>query len=135
MFEGIFQCPCTYFLILHHPFLSACISPNPRKGFLKYPSSGKSSGVVTNAGYADKNSLKADSIKILFDAGARVNTVLDNARELKIDLSVVPDLILSHSHDDHTTGWLPIRKEMSAIRPGALSVTHVAPGFFDTRHG
>jgi 7,8-dihydropterin-6-yl-methyl-4-(beta-D-ribofuranosyl)aminobenzene 5'-phosphate synthase len=77
--------------------------------------------------------VEADSIKILFDAGARVNTVLDNAKELKIDLSVVPDLILSHSHDDHTTGWLPIRKEMSAIRSGALSVTHVAPGFFDAR--
>ena len=77
--------------------------------------------------------VEADSVKILFDAGARENTVMDNAKELKIDLSVVPDLILSHSHDDHTTGWLPIRKSMSAIRPGALSVTHVAPGFFDVR--
>ncbi len=77
--------------------------------------------------------VEADSIKILFDAGGRETTVLNNAREMKIDLSVVPTLILSHNHDDHTAGWLPLRRSMSSINQQALSVTHVAPGFFDTR--
>ncbi len=77
--------------------------------------------------------IEADSIRILFDAGARDSTVLNNVKELKIDLTVVPTLILSHNHDDHTTGWLPLRRSMSSINQQALSVTHVAPGFFDTR--
>jgi 7,8-dihydropterin-6-yl-methyl-4-(beta-D-ribofuranosyl)aminobenzene 5'-phosphate synthase len=77
--------------------------------------------------------VEADSVRILFDAGAREKTVLENSKELKIDLSNVPTLILSHWHDDHTTGWLPLRNAMSAINENALAVTHVAPGFFDTR--
>src|SRR5277367_6070407 len=47
--------------------------------------------------------VEADGHKILFDTGARPNTVLENARELKLDLSDVQDVILSHFHDDHTT--------------------------------
>ncbi len=48
--------------------------------------------------------VESDGHKILFDTGARPNTVLENAKELKIDLSDVQDVILSHFHDDHTTG-------------------------------
>ena len=77
--------------------------------------------------------VEADSIKILFDAGARENTVLNNVKDMKIDLSDVPTLVLSHNHDDHTTGWLPLRRSMSSVNQNALAITHVAPGFFDTR--
>jgi 7,8-dihydropterin-6-yl-methyl-4-(beta-D-ribofuranosyl)aminobenzene 5'-phosphate synthase len=77
--------------------------------------------------------VEADSVKILFDAGARQRTVLDNAKEMGIDLSTVPYLLLSHSHDDHTGAWLSLRKEVSAVNKNALAVTLVAPGFFDTR--
>jgi len=77
--------------------------------------------------------VEADSIKILFDAGARENTVLNNVKEMKIDLSDVPTLVLSHNHDDHTTGWLPLRRSMSIVNQNSLAITHVAPGFFDTR--
>lgn len=77
--------------------------------------------------------VEADSIQILFDAGARENTVLQNAREMHIDLSRVKYIILSHDHDDHTTGWMPIRKAMSEKNKDAVSVTHVGYGLFDTR--
>ena len=77
--------------------------------------------------------VEADSIKILFDAGSHERTVLDNCKEMNIDLSKVQNLILSHNHWDHTKGWLTLRKEMSFINKNALSVTHVAPGIFDTR--
>jgi len=77
--------------------------------------------------------VEADSIKILFDTGGRETTVLENCKELNIDLSNVLTLVLSYSHNDHTTGWLPLRNAMSAINKKALSLTHVAPGFFDTR--
>lgn len=77
--------------------------------------------------------VEADSIKILFDAGGRKTTVLENCKELNIDLSGVSSLILSHNHGDHTAGWLPLRNAMKVINSNALSVTHAARGLFDTR--
>jgi 7,8-dihydropterin-6-yl-methyl-4-(beta-D-ribofuranosyl)aminobenzene 5'-phosphate synthase len=79
--------------------------------------------------------VEADGRKILFDTGARPNTVLENARELKLDLSDVQDVILSHFHDDHTTGLLTLRREFSKSNPKALSRVHVANGIFLERRG
>src|SRR5882762_2787247 len=77
--------------------------------------------------------VEADSVKILFDAGSHERTVLDNCKEMKIDLSTVQYLVLSHSHSDHTTGWMPLRRELSMINKDALSITYVAAGIFDIR--
>ncbi|MDE3235286.1 MAG: MBL fold metallo-hydrolase [Bacteroidota bacterium] len=77
--------------------------------------------------------IEVDSNKLLFDAGGRERTVLENAKELNIDLSTVPTLVLSHWHDDHTKGWLTLRKAMVSVAPTALSKTHVAKVFFDVR--
>src|SRR6202000_60945 len=77
----------------------------------------------------------ADGHKILFDTGAHPNTVLENAKELKIDLSDVQDVILSHFHDDHTTGLMTLRNELSKKNPAALSRVHVAKGIFLERRG
>jgi 7,8-dihydropterin-6-yl-methyl-4-(beta-D-ribofuranosyl)aminobenzene 5'-phosphate synthase len=74
--------------------------------------------------------VEADGHKILFDTGARPNTVLENAKELKIDLSDVQDVILSHFHDDHTTGLMTLRRAFAAKNPNALSRVHVAKGIF-----
>ena len=79
--------------------------------------------------------VEADGRKILFDTGARPNTVLENARELKLGLSDVQDVILSHFHDDHTTGLLTLRREFSKSNPKALSRVHVANGIFLERRG
>jgi 7,8-dihydropterin-6-yl-methyl-4-(beta-D-ribofuranosyl)aminobenzene 5'-phosphate synthase len=68
----------------------------------------------------------ADGHRILFDTGAHPDTVLRNARELKIDLSNVPDVILSHHHLDHTAGLVTLRREY----PSALSRAHVGKGIF-----
>ena len=46
----------------------------------------------------------ADGHRILFDTGARPDTVLNNSRDLKIDLTNVPDVILSHNHGDQQRG-------------------------------
>ena len=77
--------------------------------------------------------VEVDGYRILFDTGARPETVLRNAKELKIDLSTVTDVILSHYHDDHTGGLLTLRKELSATNPTALSRVHVAKGMFELR--
>ncbi|HVS89217.1 MAG TPA: MBL fold metallo-hydrolase [Candidatus Acidoferrum sp.] len=77
--------------------------------------------------------VEADGRKILYDTGARPNTVLENAHELKIDLSVVQDVILSHFHADHTTGLITLRRELSYTNPAALSRVHVSQGIFLSR--
>jgi 7,8-dihydropterin-6-yl-methyl-4-(beta-D-ribofuranosyl)aminobenzene 5'-phosphate synthase len=74
--------------------------------------------------------VEADGRRILFDTGLRPETVLQNARELDIDLSTVTDVVLSHHHGDHTGGLLALRRELSAKNPTALSRIHVAPGIF-----
>lgn len=75
----------------------------------------------------------ADGRQILFDTGARPDTVLANARELKINLAGVQQVILSHNHADHTGGLLKLRRELSASTPSALSVAHVSKGIFLSR--
>ncbi len=79
--------------------------------------------------------VEADGHKILFDTGARPRTVLENARELKIDLSDVQDVVLSHFHDDHTTGLMTLRREFAKQNPAALSRVHVGKGIFLERRG
>lgn len=77
--------------------------------------------------------VEADGNRILYDTGARPTTVLENARELKIDLAGVRDVILSHNHGDHTGGLVTLRRELSRQNPAALSRAHVAPGIFYSR--
>jgi len=79
--------------------------------------------------------VEADGHKILYDTGARPTTVLENARELKLDLSDVRDVILSHFHDDHTTGLMTLRREFAKSNPAAFSRVHVAQGIFLERRG
>jgi 7,8-dihydropterin-6-yl-methyl-4-(beta-D-ribofuranosyl)aminobenzene 5'-phosphate synthase len=77
----------------------------------------------------------ADGHRILFDTGARPETVLNNARELKVDLTNVPDVILSHNHGDHTGGLITLRRAVRDKNPAALAVTHVGEGIFLKRDG
>ncbi len=75
----------------------------------------------------------ADGHALLYDTGDHVDTVLKNAESLKIDLSAVPDVVLSHFHSDHTTGFIPLRKAMMAKNPAALARAHVGEGIFTPR--
>jgi len=77
--------------------------------------------------------VEVDGYRVLFDTGARPETVLHNAEELKIDLSQVVDVVLSHNHDDHTGGLLTLRQALRAKNPHALSRAHVAEGIFAPR--
>jgi len=74
--------------------------------------------------------VEADGRRILYDTGARPETVLANAREMGVDLSTVEDVILSHHHGDLTGGVLTLRKALMAKNPKALSRVHVGEGFF-----
>ena len=77
--------------------------------------------------------VEADGRRILFDTGARPRTVLENARDLKIDLGRVTEVVVSHNHGDHTGGLLTLRRELSKQNPAALSRVHVGHGAFFPR--
>jgi 7,8-dihydropterin-6-yl-methyl-4-(beta-D-ribofuranosyl)aminobenzene 5'-phosphate synthase len=77
--------------------------------------------------------VEADGKRILLDTGARPGTVLQNAAELKIDLSDVKEVVLTHNHPDHVGGLLTLQKEMAKKNPAALSIAHVSRGIFFSR--
>jgi 7,8-dihydropterin-6-yl-methyl-4-(beta-D-ribofuranosyl)aminobenzene 5'-phosphate synthase len=79
--------------------------------------------------------VEADGHRLLFDTGARPDTVLKNARELGIDLSGVTEAVLSHHHGDHTGGLLTLRRELMKANPAALSRVYVGSGLFLSRSG
>ncbi len=77
--------------------------------------------------------VEADGQRILFDTGARPDTVLSNAKELGVDLSNITGVILSHNHSDHTGGLMTLRQAMLAKNPAALSQAYAGKGIFAAR--
>jgi 7,8-dihydropterin-6-yl-methyl-4-(beta-D-ribofuranosyl)aminobenzene 5'-phosphate synthase len=77
--------------------------------------------------------LESGGRKLLIDTGARPDVVLKNAGELKIDLSTVTDLVITHNHADHTGGLITLRTELRNRNPSALSHAHVGAGIFEPR--
>lgn len=71
--------------------------------------------------------------RILFDTGNRPETVLQNAREMNIDLASVTEVILSHHHSDHIGGLMVLRTALAKENPDALSLAHVGAGIFAPR--
>ncbi len=79
--------------------------------------------------------VEADGHRILFDTGEHSDVVLKNAQTLKIDLTSVPDVVLSHWHGDHVGGFLTLRRAVAGKTPSALACTHVGEGIFASRVG
>ena len=77
--------------------------------------------------------VEVDGRRLLVDAGARAETVLKNATELKVDLASITDVVITHNHADHTGGLLTLRRELSKQNPQALSRVHVPKGIFYPR--
>jgi 7,8-dihydropterin-6-yl-methyl-4-(beta-D-ribofuranosyl)aminobenzene 5'-phosphate synthase len=78
--------------------------------------------------------IEADGHSILFDTGARPDTVLKNAEELGIDLSTINTVVISHNHWDHIGGLVSLRHNLKAKNPSAVQYAHVGDGIFLTRH-
>ena len=77
--------------------------------------------------------LEVDGRRILIDTGARPETVLRNVDEMKVDLSNVTEVVLTHNHTDHTGGLLALRRSVMTKNPAALSRVHVPAGIFTSR--
>src|SRR5437867_6169159 len=56
--------------------------------------------------------VEVDGHRLLLDTGERPQTVLENARELGLDLASVTDVVLTHNHWDHVGGLLTLRREL-----------------------
>jgi 7,8-dihydropterin-6-yl-methyl-4-(beta-D-ribofuranosyl)aminobenzene 5'-phosphate synthase len=79
--------------------------------------------------------VEVDGHRILFDTGARPQTVAANIAELKVDLTGITDVILSHNHGDHTGGLMTLRRNFMDKDAKSLSVAHVGKGIFLKREG
>jgi 7,8-dihydropterin-6-yl-methyl-4-(beta-D-ribofuranosyl)aminobenzene 5'-phosphate synthase len=79
--------------------------------------------------------VEVDNRRLLIDTGARAETVMQNAAELKVDLSSITDLVLTHNHADHTGGLLTLRRALAKTNASALSRVHVPKGIFYPRPG
>ena len=77
--------------------------------------------------------VESDGHCVLFDTGRYPDTVLRNADALRVDLSCVTDIVLSHFHFDHTAGVLPIVEALRARDDLEVERVHVATGFFYPR--
>ena len=77
--------------------------------------------------------VEADGKRFLFDSGAHPDTVLKNCKALKIDLSGIDQMLLSHNHGDHSGGIVTLRGELMKSDPKTLSVAHVGKGIFVPR--
>jgi len=60
------------------------------------------------------------SKRFLFDTGGNPDTVLVNARALNLNICNITDVILSHNHDDHTTGLDTLRSSCRVTNPDAF---------------
>ena len=77
--------------------------------------------------------VESDGRRLLFDSGAHPDTVLKNSEEMKIDLSGIEEMVLSHNHSDHSGGIVALRTELMKKNPMALGVAHVGQGIFAPR--
>jgi 7,8-dihydropterin-6-yl-methyl-4-(beta-D-ribofuranosyl)aminobenzene 5'-phosphate synthase len=77
--------------------------------------------------------VEVDGRKILYDTGSSADMVLRNAKALKIDLSDVEEVVLSHNHYDHVGGLMALRRELAKLNPRAMSRVHVGAGVFEPR--
>jgi len=120
-------------ILLNGPFL---MSQQERKPVSTLKVTTLSTMVVNGKGIGEwgySALVEVDGKKILFDTGARPETVLQNANDMGIDLSVVEDVFLSHNHWDHTGGLLTLRNELKKSNPNALKRVHVGAGIFSKR--
>ena len=74
--------------------------------------------------------VEVDGRKILFDTGANEDTVQRNLKALNLDLADVELVILSHNHNDHTTGLMTLRTQFAAVNPKALATAYAGTGLF-----
>lgn len=87
------------------------------------------SGVRTAAewGFAAVFEVTSNGVtkRFLFDTGSNPQTVINNARQLNVGLCDIQDVILSHSHWDHTAGLALLRSTCKESNPNAFQRAYI----------
>ena len=71
--------------------------------------------------------------RVLFDAGPEGEVFQRNISKLKIDPSIIEEIVLSHGHWDHAGGFLTALKLIKNINPQQKVVFQLNPGMFHRR--
>lgn len=77
--------------------------------------------------------VEIDGKRTLFDTGNRADTVLNNLREMKMDLAGVPSVVLTHHHRDHTGGLVTLRRDVMKRDPKAIATAYGGKGILAAR--
>jgi 7,8-dihydropterin-6-yl-methyl-4-(beta-D-ribofuranosyl)aminobenzene 5'-phosphate synthase len=72
--------------------------------------------------------------KIVFDTGISKKALLHNIKALKVDLSDVDSIVLSHGHLDHTATTVEVAKAASGVKIYAHPHTFL-PRFYESKNG
>jgi len=62
--------------------------------------------------------------RVLFDTGAKADIFASNVKQMKVDLSTVDLLVLSHEHGDHTAGipaFVAMRRGIPVLMPHSFT--------------
>ncbi len=77
---------------------------------------------------------KDENRKIVFDTGTSKKALMHNIKALKVDLSNVDSIVLSHGHLDHTAAIVEVAKSAGSVSIHAHPYTFL-PRFFEDKNG
>ncbi len=77
---------------------------------------------------------KGDQRKLVFDTGAEKDALLHNIKHMKLDLSDVEGVVLSHGHGDHTAATVEIVGAAGGVKVYAHPYTFL-PRFYVSKRG
>jgi len=78
--------------------------------------------------------MKGDERKIVFDTGINKKALLHNIKALKVGLSDVDSIVLSHGHLDHTAATVEVAKAAGGVEIYAHPHTFL-PRFYEDKRG
>ncbi len=99
-------------------------SESPARVTILYDAFGKTATLKHGWGYAAL--IEYAGRRILFDTGGDLETFAANVNALKVDLTRLDFVVLSHRHGDHTTGLHHVLR----VNPGVLIYTPVEAASF-----
>jgi len=68
--------------------------------------------LIAEHGFSVLIDLKSANTRVLWDAGLSANAALENMMSLEIDPSTIDKIVISHGHNDHTSGVTNVLKAM-----------------------
>ena len=77
---------------------------------------------------------RGDHRKIIFDTGIHKDSLLYNIEQLKVDLSDVECVVISHGHSDHTAATVEVTKAAGGLKVYAHPHTF-QPRFYEDKKG